>query len=201
MEQRRKTTETPRKERQSLSEADWIQAATEILVEENVKGIRVEALAKTMGVTKGSFYWHFQTRAELLSAVLASWRRRMTLNIMRSIQASGRAGYEGIRELISLPRRPGSARYGRIEASIRDWGRRARIAREAVDEVDQLRFEFLTQLFEDEGLGADVARRRAYIAYCIMMGDATLHETLDALEYSEFVEEAVALLKVDRRSG
>ena len=60
--------------RVTLDRHEWIEAAIELLAEQGVQGMRVELLAKNFGVTKGSFYWHFKDRQDLVDGVLATWR-------------------------------------------------------------------------------------------------------------------------------
>ena len=60
--------------RAPLDRSGWIEAAIDVLAEQGVQGMRIEALAKTCGVTKGSFYWHFRARQDLFRAVLETWR-------------------------------------------------------------------------------------------------------------------------------
>tara|TARA_B100000686_G_C16713341_1_gene930518 strand:- start:82 stop:687 length:606 start_codon:yes stop_codon:yes gene_type:complete len=56
-----------------LSREDWISAAWKMLGEYGFEGVRVEPLARSLGVTKGSFYWHFRDRQELIEALLDRW--------------------------------------------------------------------------------------------------------------------------------
>jgi len=193
---RAKQTRTPtRRHKDSpLTEADWVEAATDILVRENVRGIRIDALCQKLGVTKGSFYWHFKTRAELLRAMLRNWQRRMTLNVIHNLSRSDVSSAEKLRSLISLPRRPKSPAFAQIEQSIRDWGRRDQGANETVSEVDLIRMEYFSQLFRDQGFDEATARRRSYLAYTMMMGDSILHRTLGSVSSEEMVEEAVGIL-------
>ena len=60
--------------RLQLDRAAWIQAALDTLADEGVTGVRVEVLAKRLHVTKGSFYWHFKDRQDLLSGILETWK-------------------------------------------------------------------------------------------------------------------------------
>lgn len=71
-------TPTRRVKDSPLTESDWVHAATEILVQENVRGIKIDKLCAKLGVTKGSFYWHFRQRSDILTALLKDWRRRAT---------------------------------------------------------------------------------------------------------------------------
>jgi AcrR family transcriptional regulator len=62
-----------------LSVSDWMQAARVALLHSGPDGVRVEPLARALGVTKGSFYWHFRDRADLLEALLAEWEAEVSL--------------------------------------------------------------------------------------------------------------------------
>ena len=60
--------------RPTLSPEDWTRAATEVLVDQGIDHVRVDVLAGQLGVTRGSFYWHFRDREALLRSVLQTWR-------------------------------------------------------------------------------------------------------------------------------
>ncbi|MCR8548862.1 TetR/AcrR family transcriptional regulator [Salipiger sp. P9] len=184
---------TQRHKGSPLNEQDWVQAALDILVSENVRGIKIDTLCKKLGVTKGSFYWHFKTRSELLGAMLRHWRKKMTLNVIRSISISGDDPRGRLRNLLSLPRRKNSPAFAQIETSIRDWARRVEMPREAVAEVDEIRFDYITKLFRDMGHPPQEARRRAYLAYCLLMGDSILHSSINPMSQEEFLEKALAM--------
>ncbi|KQZ57910.1 TetR family transcriptional regulator [Rhizobium sp. Root149] len=177
-----------------LTESDWVEAATDILVRENVRGIRIDTLCQKLGVTKGSFYWHFKTRADLLAAMLKNWQRRMTLNVIQNISRTNETGFSRLRNLMALPRMPRSPAFAQVEMSIRDWGRRVDLPHQAVEEVDHIRLEYFAELFRAEGFSQAEAHSRAYLAYCLMMGDSILHKTLKPLSDEEFVEKAMQLL-------
>ncbi len=190
----RKRAPSKRVKSTPLNEWDWVNAATEILVQENVRGIRIDALCKKLGVTKGSFYWHFASRAELLKAMLSNWRRRMTLNIIQNLSRGSANSKSRLLSLLTLPRRPRAPEFAQVEQSIRDWGRRVAQANEAVGEVDRIRFEYFVKLFQDLDFSPDDARRRAYLAYTIMMGDSILHHTIQDVDSEDLMLEAVELL-------
>ena len=62
-----------------LSAQDWARAAVKAIANGGLAAVAVEPLARTLGVTKGSFYAHFRNRDELVTAALAEWRERSTL--------------------------------------------------------------------------------------------------------------------------
>ena len=191
-------TKTKRLKETPLTEADWIDAATKVLVDENIRGIRIDALCTKLGVTKGSFYWHFKSRQELLTALLAGWRKRMTTKVIERLAALGSNPSERLRALFELPHRAKSPEFARVELSIRDWGRKAELAQEAVKEVDQLRLNYFKTLLKQHGLSDELAEKRAYIAYSIMMGDSILRVTLEGeVPANSVTDEVMKLLTQD----
>ncbi|MDH7799034.1 MULTISPECIES: TetR/AcrR family transcriptional regulator [unclassified Beijerinckia] len=199
---KRKRAKTQRIKDSPLKEADWIRAATDILVKENVRGINLDRLSSKMGVTKGSFYWHFNKRLDLLQAMLNDWRRRMTLNVIQTTTRRGGSSVERLLRVLLLPREKPARAAMAVENSMRDWARRSEQPLAAVREVDHLRLSFLEGLLVEHGLTRPEARRRAYLLYCIVMGDSILHDTVSGhvpdADYAAMVSE---LLLKDRGPG
>src|ERR1700740_1870796 len=73
----RKGTGAKRLDEPTLTAADWAEAALQLIAEAGLSALTVDTLARPLGVTKGSFYWHFKGRQELLTAGLARWRSRI----------------------------------------------------------------------------------------------------------------------------
>lgn len=200
---KRQRAKTQRLKDSPLTEADWIRAATDILVKENVRGINLDRLCTKLGVTKGSFYWHFKQRIDLLQAMLNDWRRRMTLNVIQTTTRHGGSSVERLVRVLQLPRHKAARAAVAVESSMRDWARRSDQPLAAVREVDHLRLSFLEGLFMERGLPRPEARRRAYVLYCIIMGDSILHDTVAGyVPDADYAETVTALLiDVDGKSG
>lgn len=73
-------------EKASLTPKDWEQAALELIAEKGISGLAVEPLARRLGITKGSFYWHFPGRNELLEAALLRWEQQDQVNLEKSLK-------------------------------------------------------------------------------------------------------------------
>jgi len=86
-----------------LDAAAWTKVALEVLAEQGIHGVRVEALAKRLGVTKGSFYWHFKDRGALFDATLEEWRRSTTLDIIARLDRADEPCIVRLRKLLGLP--------------------------------------------------------------------------------------------------
>lgn len=157
-----------------LDSAAWVQAALEVLAESGVAAVRVEPLARRLKITKGSFYWHFKDRDDLLTAMLAAWRRQATLNIIARIERLDQPPAEKLRQLIDLPlvgRR--SADGAGLELAVRVWAKSDPRAAEALAEIDQQRLAHIVGLVKGSGVRDDVeAQGRAYLYYAYILAEA-----------------------------
>ena len=153
----------------------WSEAATEVLVHQGIDHVRVDVLAKALGVTRGSFYWHFKDREDLLRQVLEAWRQRATLQLTQRLESASPDPVAQLRDVISLPFRGRSAqRAARIELAIRAWARRDAMARAAVDEADARRIGYIAQVFSALGFGIAEARSRAFLLYSYVVAESQL---------------------------
>ncbi len=167
----------PPASRLSLSPEDWIEAATELLADKSVDAVKVDALARQLGVTRGSFYWHFRDRDDLLCRILDTWHRASTPRLVARFGNRSDPPEVLIREVLSLPQRGRSARRAaRIELAIRAWARRDDMARKAVDAVDSERVEFITSCFVAAGFPPEIAAARAFLAYAYDVTQSLLHD-------------------------
>ncbi|MFN7134821.1 MAG: TetR/AcrR family transcriptional regulator, partial [Myxococcales bacterium] len=82
-----KSTRRPAKDARRLTREDWVEAALAALARGGVAAVAVEPLASELGATKGSFYWHFADRGELLKAVLERWVARDTDEVIAAMDA------------------------------------------------------------------------------------------------------------------
>nr|MBL8454793.1 TetR/AcrR family transcriptional regulator [Zoogloeaceae bacterium] len=159
-----------------LTPADWIDAATQVLVDKSIDAVRVDVLAKGLKVTRGSFYWHFQDRDDLLRQLLKSWRDAATEQIINRFERSGADPEALVRELASLPFRGRSAAASAsIELAIRAWARRDEMARQVVDEVDAKRLSYVSQCFVALGFTFQEAGMRAFLLYSYMISESLMH--------------------------
>lgn len=155
--------------------AAWTKAALAVLAEQGVSGVRVEVLAREMGVTKGSFYWHFKDRDALLEAMLSHWRHQATLGVMERLDRTQEHASKRLRKLLQLPIvGRASERGADVELAIRLWGRQDPRAKRALAEVDELRLRYIGNLLVETGLSESAARARAILAYSYMRVAASL---------------------------
>jgi AcrR family transcriptional regulator len=148
----------------------WIKAAVTILAEHGADGLRVEVLAKRLGVTKGSFYWHFKVRRDLLDAVLGLWKDGRIRDIRKQTQAQPGGEVAALLHTIEVYASARNRRGIAIEAAVRDWARRDPQAAAVVEEVDAERLACACRLFLACGIKEEEAQARSLMLYAYVFG-------------------------------
>ncbi|MDK2657493.1 TetR/AcrR family transcriptional regulator [Cupriavidus consociatus] len=175
------TQGTAAQTRGQLTPEDWIRAARALLVSRSVDAVRVEVLSKELEVTRGSFYWHFKDRDDLLNRMLESWRNEATEQIIYRFERRNLAPRDLVRDLLMLPFRGAAAQEAAsTELAIRAWARRDERVRHVLDEVDAKRLSYISQCFSALGFGIAEARARAFSLYSYTLSESLLsHQGTD----------------------
>lgn len=148
----------------------WIRAATQQLADAGVDSVKVEALARQLGLTKGSFYWHFKDRRALFDALLGHWRDGRIDDIRAHTAADPGREIEQLQHVIDTYSLARNRRGMQVELAIRDWARHDVAAREAVDAVDTVRLDCAAALFVAAGRDRDEAMNRSLLLYAYVFG-------------------------------
>lgn len=124
-----------------LGRPDWVLAGYRALVRGGPGALKIEALARDIGATKGSFYWHFKGLSDLHAAMLDNWERLATAEITSAVQASGLAPVAQLRLLVEMVSILPGPEFGgaAVEPALRDWGRTESRARAVLERVDRQR--------------------------------------------------------------
>lgn len=155
--------------------AVWMEAALSLLADGGIEAVKVEPLAKRLGVTKGAFYPRFPTRAALLDAMLDYWRQGSTLSVFDMFQAQAASAQDRLELLLYLPtRRPDARDRARLEMAIRIWGHSDPRADATMREIDTLRLKFIQTTLAEAGLPPLEAEARAFMLYAYVITDGTL---------------------------
>lgn len=147
----------------------WIDAGLAALVKGGPDLVRVEPLAKALKVTKGSFYWHFEDRPALLSALRTRWEEVATLSVIDRIEREGPDPRRRLDALMAYTTsHPGGAR---LEGAVRAWGASDKATRKVIQRVDERRLEYVTGLLVGVGLPPAEAKDRARLLYLALIGE------------------------------
>lgn len=158
-----------RRKSQPLGREIWLNTARQALVEEGTAGVEINKLAKRLGVSRGGFYWFFNSREQLLDELLAYWVKTSTVLFERILQASGHNGMREFEALIDLW--VNEDEYDpRWDGAVRDWARTSAAVLKAVQSVDKKRIAVLEQVFLDLGYKGKEAHIRARVTYYHQVG-------------------------------
>ncbi len=147
----------------------WLQAAYEELIENGVDAVRILPLAKTLDISRTSFYWFFKDREELLDALIARWRDKNTGALLRQADAYAETIEEAVLNVFDcwLNRDLFDPAF---EFAIRSWALQSAQVEEEVREADASRLEGLTRMFERFGFNKAIADVRARTIYLVQIG-------------------------------
>lgn len=153
---------------------DWLNAARLELIASGIDAVKVNRLTKRLHVSRGSFYWHFSSRAELLQELLKLWEHTNTVSFERVLKNG--AADAGPKELIAIANLwVGETDFSpAFDTAIRNWARTSREAAAAVRRVDDRRIQVLHRIFKDLGFVDPEALVRARIMYFHQIGYYTL---------------------------
>src|SRR5664279_2665631 len=152
----------------------WIEAGLAELARSGVEGVRVEVLAKNLGVTKGGFYRRFRDRAALLEGILQNWSAGRIAAIEQQTSLDGATARDRLRALIRLYSERMNTEGMAVELAIRQWARSDEAAANAVASVDAARLQNVGQLYRATGLPAEQADAQAFLFYCFIFGQSLL---------------------------
>ena len=152
----------------------WIEAGLKEIARSGVAGVRVEVLAKNLGVTKGGFYRRFRDRAALLDGMLQSWSVGRIAAIEQQTSLDGATARDRLRALIRLYSERMNTEGMAVELAIRQWARSDEAAANAVASVDAARLKNVGQLYRATGLPPEQADAQAFLFYCFIFGQSLL---------------------------
>lgn len=157
-------------EKRRLGRQDWIRGALEILLERGAGGVKVVVLAERLGVTSGSFYWHFKKVQDLLDAILDHWEHEQTDHIIRNARDFSGPPHERIYALMEQVIREGAAEP---DHAIAVWSKSDPGAQEIYQRTLQRRHDFAAWMFAEAGFAEDEARVRGRIMVAYLMGETS----------------------------
>ena len=167
-----------------LSAEDWAQAALDVIAEQGVAAVAVEPLARRLGVTKGSFYWHFPSRDALLQAALERWESVEQETVFGTLEAVSdpRERLRALFQVAAHEIKP-HAIYSELLKALDHP-----TVQPVIDRVSQRRLDYLTVSFRQAGMSRVDAQHRARLAYAAYVGFLQLNLQLQQsrLSHDEF---------------
>src|SRR3954470_24978475 len=152
----------------------WLEAGLAEMARHGIDGVRVEVLAKNLGVTKGGFYRRFRDRAALLEGILNSWSAGRIASIEKQTSLDGATARDRLRAVVQLYAERMNTAGMAVELAIRQWARSEEAAAAAVASVDAARLKNVAQLYRATGMTKEEADAQAFLFYCFIFGQSLL---------------------------
>ena len=156
----------PIKPKKRLTRSCWQEVALELLKKDGINAVTVDALATQLGITRGSFYHHFKDRNDLAREMLAYWKQKWTVELRDDVDALGLDGLQSLTALANLITHRKASGY---DIAVRAWAIHDDLAREAMEESDKIRLDFIRKQFAKIGFkDLDLENRSRLFLYSAM---------------------------------
>jgi AcrR family transcriptional regulator len=172
-----------------LSARDWLELGLKTLAAHGFTALKAEPLSKAMGVSRGSFYWHFADLDAYHAAILEYWREVAAERVIADLETTS----ANESPLARLLRRTFSGRLA-LEKAVRSWATFDPRARAAVSAIDRRRLDYVERLLRGTGLENDVAQARAQILYWAFVGYALSDKPLTKVRQENVSDELLRMV-------
>ena len=147
----------------------WVDQGLRALADGGPDAVRIEALARTLGVTKGGFYWHFDDRQALLDEMLDTWERLSVDAVIERLEDEGGDARSKLQRLFALASTGGDLL--RVDLAVRDWARRDAAVAARLRRVDNRRMAYMRSLFAGFCTDPDDVEARCLLALSLFVGN------------------------------
>jgi AcrR family transcriptional regulator len=171
-----------------LSARNWLDQGLRTLARSGFTALKAEPLAKAMGVSRGSFYWHFADIGAYHTAILKHWREVAAEQIIAGLEAARK----NENPLPLLLRQAFGSRLV-LEKAVRSWAALDPVARNAVQAIDRRRLSYVESLLRGTGVAPGVARARAQILYWAFIGFALSDKPLPRQRQAAVLDELLRI--------
>jgi AcrR family transcriptional regulator len=171
-----------------LSARDWLDQGLKALAERGFTALKAEPLAKALGVSRGSFYWHFADIGAFHAAILEHWREVAAEQIIANLEAAS-----DNRDRLPLLLRQAFGGKLALESAVRTWATVDPAARSAVQAIDRRRLGYVESMLRASGLSPGVARARAQIFYWAFVGFARSDKPLPQARQRAVLDELLRM--------
>jgi AcrR family transcriptional regulator len=179
------------KGRRGVSKAAWLEAGLQALKEGGVAELSIEALAKSLGIAKAGFYWHFRNRDELLQALLEHWTHEITEVVTSNPQL---LALKPKNQLIMAAEIILDYDLTRYEIAIRQWALKDAEAARAVRKANRLRLEFARNALSRLGFKGDDLEMRAMLYVCYHSCESPVFREISRKRRRELITQRIELI-------
>lgn len=159
----------------------WLEAAHALLVESGVESVTIQSLSKRLKIARTSFYWHFEDRQALLTALADRWASRTTDGLLAACNAFAETSAEAMLNVLTCFIGDRAFDSG-LEFAIRSWAQSDPMIMARLHHEDVTRLDALIEMFHRWGHHGVDAQTRARTVYLTQIGYISMQvdETIDA---------------------
>jgi AcrR family transcriptional regulator len=172
-------------------QSTWIEAGLQALAAGGPDAVRVDLLAKDLGVTRGGFYWHFSSRQVFLDALLDAWEHRSTDDVLERVEEEGGDARHKVQMAGTLTF---SKELLPIDLAVRDWARRERSVATRLRRVDNRRMDYLRKLIGTFSDDPDDVEARGMLAFSLAIGSHFIAAEHDGRTRPQVLQTAIQRL-------
>jgi len=173
-----------------LGRQEWLEKALDVVSRDGGARLRVGTLVEAIGVTKGSFYWHFKDRDDFVRRLIDYWHERYTLTVSNDLDAFKGSASDKLRRLMKMVF---VERLTRHDLAIRSWAIAEPTLRDLVKRTDDYRLNYLRKLFRGMGFDSEASDLRARV----FLGEAAWEaERFERISASKRAQQAEALYEL-----
>jgi AcrR family transcriptional regulator len=170
----------------------WIAHGLRALAAGGPDAVRIEPLARALGVTRGGFYWHFRDRGALLDQMLDTWERATTEEVIKRVVREGGDARARLRRLFALTF--SSDEWVTIDLAVRDWARRDQAVAGRLRRVDNRRMDYLRSLYRAFCPDPDDVEARCMLSFSLLIGNHFIAADHGPRSRADVLELAIARL-------
>lgn len=174
-----------------VSKAQWLETGLQALSEGGVSALTIEGLARSLGIARAGFYWHFKNRDDLLRQLLNYWTHENTEVVTANPDLLALAPK---RRLIKAMEMVHDYELGRYEMAIRQWALRDKEAARAAKTVNRMRLDFFRTALSELGFSDDDLEMRAMLFACYHSWESSTFPEVPRKRRRELIVKRIELL-------
>jgi AcrR family transcriptional regulator len=167
-----------------LTAQDWIDLALKTLAREGFQALKADVLARKLGVSRGSFYWHFSELDAFHAQVIEHWRQTATEAIIADLEQ-----YDSREQRLDVLLRGAFGHSGLLEVRMRGWAEQNAQAARVLSDIDRRRKAYTEQMLAVAGIKPPLAATRAQLLYWTYLGAALSRSKLAGRRLDRIVAE------------
>jgi AcrR family transcriptional regulator len=170
---------------QRLSREDWLENALTVLSRTGRAGLRIEGLSAALGVSRGSFYWHFKDRDDFVQSLLDYWYEEYSAAPLSAVERDGGTPEERLARLMRLVHDQDLTRH---DLTVRSLASLDSQFSRTVRKADQFRLDFIQSLFVEMGFTDDQLQIRSRACLACLAVEHIMYDPLDRKHRSDLVD-------------